>query len=262
MMSSQILWQFKKGDKIAQLLLFPYISINSSNDIKIGRFNSTDQKQSLWTSLVSEYAQPNINIKINGKRFSGLLDTGSDITIISKHSWPKSWPVQKISWQIAGISQTKVQEVYQSTQIYPCEEPEGQPATLRPYVTDAPLNLIGRDVLMQWQTHIHIPHFSLNLNAYRSDTAVSLKYTVSLNWFNGLCGSHYYFLLGWLHRWLWSLILRVQLYLPFHIFWGQKNGLIYFLKILIYIQIKRVLSAQLSVNSKNLLQNHTQLKIY
>lgn len=109
---------------------------------------------------------------------------------------------------------------------------------------------------------IHIPHFSLNLNAYRSDTAVSLKYTVSLNWFNGLCGSHYYFLLGWLHRWLWSLILRVQLYLPFHIFWGQKNGLIYFLKILIYIQIKRVPSAQLSVNSKNLLQNHTQLKIY
>ena len=47
MMSSQILWQFKKGDKIAQLLLLPYSSINSSNDIWTGRFNSTDQKQSL-----------------------------------------------------------------------------------------------------------------------------------------------------------------------------------------------------------------------
>ena len=56
MMSSQILWQFKKGDKIAQLLLLPYISINSSNDIQRGKFNSTDKKQSLWTSLVSEYA--------------------------------------------------------------------------------------------------------------------------------------------------------------------------------------------------------------
>ena len=103
-------------------------------------------KQSLWTSLVSEYAQPNINIKINGKRFSGLLDTGSDITIISKHLWSKSWPVHKISFQIAGTSQTKVQKVYQSTQIHPCEGPEGQPATLRPYVIDAPLNLIGRDL--------------------------------------------------------------------------------------------------------------------
>ena len=66
----------------------------------------------------------------------------------------------KISCQIAEISQTKVQEVYQSTQIYPCEGPESQPATLRPSVIDAPLNLIGRDLLMQWQTQIYTPHFS------------------------------------------------------------------------------------------------------
>ena len=97
MMSSQILWQLKKGDKIAQLLLLPYISINSSNNVQTDRFDSTNQKQSLWTSLVSKYAQPNINIKVNGKRFSGLLDTGSNnnITIFSKHLWPKSWPIQK-----------------------------------------------------------------------------------------------------------------------------------------------------------------------
>ena len=56
MMSSQILWQFKNGDKISQLLLLPYISINSSNIIRTGVFGSTDRKQSLWTSLVSEYA--------------------------------------------------------------------------------------------------------------------------------------------------------------------------------------------------------------
>ena len=123
-------------------------------------FSSTDQKQSLWTSLVSEYAQPNINIKINGKRFSGLLGTGSNITILSKHLWPKSWPIQKVSYQIAGISQTKVQEIYQNVQIYPYEGPKGQPATLRPYMINAPLNLIERDLLMQWQTQIYIPHFS------------------------------------------------------------------------------------------------------
>ena len=57
------LWQIKKGDKIAQLLLFPYISINSSNNVWTGGSSSTDEKQSLWTSLVSEYAWPNINIK-------------------------------------------------------------------------------------------------------------------------------------------------------------------------------------------------------
>ena len=66
MMPSQILLQFKKGDKIARLPLLPYISINSSKNIQTGRFGSGDQKQSLWTSLVSEYAQ-------YAQRFSGLL---------------------------------------------------------------------------------------------------------------------------------------------------------------------------------------------
>ena len=147
----------QRGDKIAQLLLLPYISINSSNDVQTGRFGSTNQKQSFWTSLVSEFAQPTINIKINGKRFSGLLDTGSDITSISKHLWPKSWPVQKISCLTAGISQINLSEY---SNLLKCEGPESQPATLSPYVIDAPLNLIGRDLLMQWQTQIYIPHFS------------------------------------------------------------------------------------------------------
>ena len=72
----------------------------------------------------------------------------------------KRAPIQKVSCQTAEISQTKIQEVYQSTRIYPCEGPEGQPATLRPYVIDTPLNLIKRDLLMQWQTQIYISHFS------------------------------------------------------------------------------------------------------
>ena len=150
----------QKGGKNCPISFLPYISINSSNDIQTSGFGNTDQKQSLWTSILSEYAWANINIKSNGKRFSGLLNTRADITIISKYLWPKSWPLQRISCQIAGVSQTKVQEVYQSTQTYPCEGPEGQPATLKPYVIEAPLYLIERHLLMQWQTQIYIPHFS------------------------------------------------------------------------------------------------------
>ena len=56
---------------------------------------------------------------------------------------------KKISCQIAGISQTKVQKIYQNVQIYPYEGSKGQLATLRPDVIDVPLNLIGRDLLMQ-----------------------------------------------------------------------------------------------------------------
>ena len=109
MMSSQNIWQFKKGDKIAQLPLLPYISISSSTDVRMGGFGSTDQKQSFWTSLVSKFAQPTINIKINGKRFSGLLDTGSDISIISntygpnpglyKRSLARLWEFLKLKYK-------------------------------------------------------------------------------------------------------------------------------------------------------------------
>ena len=74
LMSSQILWQFKMGDKIVQLLLLPYISINSSNNVRTDGFGSTDQKQPLWTSLVSEYTRPNINSMrpVFRKRLPGL----------------------------------------------------------------------------------------------------------------------------------------------------------------------------------------------
>ena len=94
--------------------------------------------------------------------FLVFSNTGSNIniTIISKHLWPKSWPIQKIFCQTAGISQTKEQEIYQNVQIYPYEGPKGQPTTLRPYMINAPLNLIERYLLMQWQTQIYTPHFS------------------------------------------------------------------------------------------------------
>ena len=31
-------------------------------------------------------------------------NNNNNITIISKHLWPKSWPIQKISCQITGVS--------------------------------------------------------------------------------------------------------------------------------------------------------------
>ena len=75
----------QKGGQNCPITYFTYISINSCNDIWTDEFGNTDQKQSLWTSRVSKYTWPNINIKINVKRFSGRLDTRSNIAIISKH---------------------------------------------------------------------------------------------------------------------------------------------------------------------------------
>ena len=51
----------------------------------------------------------------------------------------------------------KLIKMFKSTHV---KGPKGKPATLRPYVIDAPLNLIGKDLLMQRQTQIYISHFS------------------------------------------------------------------------------------------------------
>ena len=77
---------------------------------------------------------------------SSTLDLILILLLFPNTYGPNPGLYKKISCQIAGISQTKVQEIYRNVQIYPYEGPEGQPATLRPYVIDAPLNLIGRDL--------------------------------------------------------------------------------------------------------------------
>ena len=110
--------------------------------------------------MVSQYARPHINIKINGTRFSGLLYTGSDTTILSKHLWLKTWPIEKnLLPNCRNFSKQSIRNLSKYSNL-PCEGPEGQPTTLKPYVIDTTLNLTGRDLLMQWQTQMYIPHFS------------------------------------------------------------------------------------------------------
>ena len=91
---------------------------------------------------------------------SSTLDLVLILLLFPNTYGPNPGLYKKISYKIAEIPQIKVPEIYQNIQIYPHEGLKGQPATLRPYVLDAPLNLIGRDLLMKWQTQIYIPHFS------------------------------------------------------------------------------------------------------
>ena len=46
----------QKGGQNCPIISFTLHFFNSSNGIQTGGFGSTDQKQSLWTSIVSEYA--------------------------------------------------------------------------------------------------------------------------------------------------------------------------------------------------------------
>lgn len=77
---------------------------------------------------------------------------------------------------------------------------------------------------------------------------------------NSLCGSHYSFLLGVTASLpLELLILRVQLYFPFHIFWGRKWIKLCLKNFNIDSSQKGSFCPTL-VKLKNLFQSHIQLK--
>ena len=82
--SSSVPWSASPGDRIAQLLLLPYIKVGKSEIKRTGGFGSTDPagKAAYWVSLVSE-SIPVCKAIIQGKQFEGLVDTGADISGIA-----------------------------------------------------------------------------------------------------------------------------------------------------------------------------------
>ena len=72
----------QKGERFAQLLLLPYVKpVRASDKIRQGDFGSTNLTTALST-LLKEHQKPMLTLKIRGKNFTGMLDTGADISII------------------------------------------------------------------------------------------------------------------------------------------------------------------------------------
>ena len=74
-----------------QLLLLPYVKpMKASDKIRQGGFDSTNLTTTLST-LLKEHQKPMLTLKIWGKKFTGMLDTGADISIIRTEEWPLEW---------------------------------------------------------------------------------------------------------------------------------------------------------------------------
>ena len=89
---------------------------------------------------------------INGIVIEGLLDTGTDVTIITPESWHPDWPLQKADIQFLGIG--ALSQVKQSMRWVKCIGPEGQKGRLMPYVANIAVNLWGCDLLQQWNIQL------------------------------------------------------------------------------------------------------------
>lgn len=137
------IFSISKGDRIAQLLLLPDMGatyLTDPHSVKMGS-SGTDSAY----LMVSLNERPKLCLKINGKTFEGVLDTGADKSIISSHWWPNSWPVTRSSHSLQGLGYQSCPSV--SSAALKWETPEGQQGKFIPYVLPLPVNLWGRDIM-------------------------------------------------------------------------------------------------------------------
>lgn len=129
------------GDRIAQLLLLP--EMEETNGVETKQMGSSGSDLAYLMIPLNE--RPKLRLKIKGKDFEGILDTGADKSIISSHWWPKTWPTIESSHSLQGLGYQSCPTISSATLIW--ESPEGQRGKFTPYVLPLPVNLWGRDVL-------------------------------------------------------------------------------------------------------------------
>lgn len=88
-----------------------------------------------------------------GKRFSGLLDAGADISVISAEQWPGTWPRQAITTQLQWLGQSQSPE--QSSDLINWEDLEGHKGQFQSYIVAELQQLWGRDAVEITDQSLH-----------------------------------------------------------------------------------------------------------
>ena len=147
-MAFQVPCRILANQKIAQILFIPYWTPEESSTVREqGGFGSAGPARVLWSQQIT-MRQPLLTLTIQGKKFTGLLDTGADVSIISRRDWPAKWPLEVTAAAVSGIGGMQIP--LRSAVALRAVSPDKATARIRPYVLDTALNLWGRDLLRQW----------------------------------------------------------------------------------------------------------------
>ena len=134
------------GDRIAQLTVLPSLHRTSSaHPIQWGTQGFGSSGNSLAYLALDLDQRPVMELKVEGKRLQGLLDTGADKSIIAKKDWPSSWPLQTSSQTLQGLGYAKTPDI--SARQLSWQDQEGHSGTMQPYVLELPISIWGRDLL-------------------------------------------------------------------------------------------------------------------
>lgn len=134
------------GDRITQMLVLPsrhgdYPSLPNPRGDK--GFGSSDPA---FAGLILKLDErPMLTLSLNGRKISGLLDTGADRSIIAEKDWPLTWPTQTAQQTLQGLGAIHAPKI--SSQILKWEDNEGHSGEFVPYVLQLPVTLWGREVL-------------------------------------------------------------------------------------------------------------------
>lgn len=111
----------------------------------------------LWIKHVSnEWPELTCSLTHLGQtvHIAGMLDTGADITAISRASRLCSWNLVTPMSALTGIGGAIL--CLASEFIFTVTGPEGRTATIGPFVVQKPITVRGRDVLSQWGAKIEV----------------------------------------------------------------------------------------------------------
>lgn len=135
------------GEWIAQLLLLPTAPYEARK-IKEKRgnqgFGSTGPA-AFWVATMENH--PQLTLKIEGKSFRGVLDSGADFSVLSDKFWPPAWPKEEGTVTLQGIGQAVAQK---SLRILKWQDSEGHTGLFQPYILSSlPIKLWGWDLMQE-----------------------------------------------------------------------------------------------------------------
>ena len=136
-----------QGVRIAQLILLPLVKTNNNiqhSNRNIKGFRSSDI---YWVQPITNQ-KPSLTLWLDGKAFTGLIDTGADVTIIKQEDWPSHWSTTETLTHLRGIGQSSNPK--QSSKYLTWTDKENNSGLIKPFVIPyLPVNLWGRDLLSQ-----------------------------------------------------------------------------------------------------------------